>query len=83
MQDKEDDLQIGVKSTALLFGEKTKYWLWLFNVGMVTNLILAGLAADQTWLYYTGIGVTAAHLTWQVKVSIAPFHYDVMVCLHK
>ncbi|XP_020911755.1 4-hydroxybenzoate polyprenyltransferase, mitochondrial-like [Exaiptasia diaphana] len=65
-QDKEDDIQIGVKSTALLFGDNTKPWLSLFSVAMVTNLVLAGLAADQTWPFYVGMGLTATHLAWQV-----------------
>ncbi|KAL3675748.1 hypothetical protein R1sor_025696 [Riccia sorocarpa] len=37
-QDKEDDQKIGVKSTALKFGDKTKTWLgWPFYAGVVAS----------------------------------------------
>jgi 4-hydroxybenzoate polyprenyltransferase len=67
IQDKSDDIEIGVKSTAILFGYQTKYWLSAFSIGMVANLALAGLASHQTWPYFAGVGLTAAHLAWQVS----------------
>ena len=61
-----------MKSTALLFGDKTKYLLSVFSAAMVTNLALAGMAADQSWPYFAGIGITTAHLTWQVRCDCKP-----------
>jgi 4-hydroxybenzoate polyprenyltransferase len=43
MVDREDDLKIGVKSTAILFG---KYDLLIIAVLQITSLILLGLAGD-------------------------------------
>lgn len=40
-QDKEDDALIGVKSTARLFGDRTRLWLWRF---MVLAVVLVGAA---------------------------------------
>ncbi|KAH8311464.1 hypothetical protein KR044_006480, partial [Drosophila immigrans] len=66
-QDKLDDLQIGVKSTALRFGENTKAWLSGFTAAMLTGLSAAGYACDQTLPYYAAVGVVGAHLVQQVS----------------
>ncbi|XP_050069958.1 4-hydroxybenzoate polyprenyltransferase, mitochondrial [Anopheles maculipalpis] len=65
-QDKVDDLIIGIKSTALRFGDNTKLWLSGFTAAMVGNLLSAGLVCDQTWPYYTSIGLIGAHLAHQI-----------------
>jgi len=65
-QDKEDDALIGVKSTALLFKDKTVPWLGFFSAIMVTNLTVAGFMADQAWPYFAGVASVSAHLLWQV-----------------
>ena len=57
---------IGVKSTALLFQNKTAPWLGLFSTVMVANLITAGYMADQTWPYFVAVTGVSAHLLWQV-----------------
>lgn len=68
-QDKKDDLQIGVKSTALRFGENTKLWLSGFTAAMLTGLTTAGLACDQTVPYYASVGLVAMHIIHQVILS--------------
>lgn len=73
-QDKEDDVLIGVKSTARLFGENTPWWLRWFLVASVT-LLLAGLvmalAAHVNPLQLTvalcGVWAFGWHLAWQLK----------------
>ncbi|XP_076319377.1 ubiquinone biosynthesis protein COQ2, mitochondrial isoform X2 [Tachypleus tridentatus] len=64
-QDKIDDVIVGAKSTAIKFGEETKFWLSCFACGMLGSLILTGVASQQTWPYYTAVGVTAVHLASQ------------------
>ena len=44
-QDREDDALIGVKSTARLFGENSRAWLWGFVVAIVVLMTLAVLLA--------------------------------------
>mgnify|MGYP002382147766 CR=1 FL=1 len=72
-QDKEDDVLIGVRSTARLFGAATSKWLALFMVVTVTLMAAAILAA----LLPTAGGVKLAlalaapwflgwHLLWQL-----------------
>ncbi|XP_053673974.1 4-hydroxybenzoate polyprenyltransferase, mitochondrial [Anopheles nili] len=65
-QDKKDDLMIGIKSTALRFGDNTKLWLTGFTAAMLGNLVAAGLVCDQSWPYYTSIGLIGAHLAHQI-----------------
>lgn len=65
-QDKEDDALVGVRSTALLFGARTRYWLAGFYVAALALFTGAGLRADLNILYYAGIALAALHFTWQV-----------------
>jgi len=46
-QDKRDDVLVGIKSTALLFGEKSRLWVSLFYVLTIVFLALAGWAAGD------------------------------------
>jgi 4-hydroxybenzoate polyprenyltransferase len=65
-QDREDDALIGVKSTALLFGERTRSMLALFY-GLAAVCIAAALwVAGAGWLSFVGLAVFAAHLASQV-----------------
>jgi len=71
-QDKEDDVLIGVKSTALKFGDGTKPWLVGFYSITVILLAATGLLANLAWPFYSGLTLAALHLAWQIKsVDIA------------
>lgn len=65
-QDKDDDAMIGVRSTALLFGNMTKAWLWLFYGGMLGLLAVGGAWGQLGAGYWIGLIAVAAHLAWQV-----------------
>jgi 4-hydroxybenzoate polyprenyltransferase len=65
-QDREDDLLIGIKSTALLFGEKTGPMLASFYAVAVVLIAIAGLMAGGGLIFLLGMIAFAAHLTWQV-----------------
>lgn len=66
-KDKEDDIKVGVKSTALRFEEQTKTWLSGFAVAMMSGLITAGINAEQTLPYYATLSTVAIHLLHQVR----------------
>jgi 4-hydroxybenzoate polyprenyltransferase len=66
-QDKADDLLVGVKSTALRFGDDTKTWLSGFAIAMVLLIAIAFKAAQLGWPAYLGLLVVAGHLVWQLK----------------
>jgi 4-hydroxybenzoate polyprenyltransferase len=64
-QDAEDDALIGIKSTALLFGERTRPALVVFY-GLAAALIGMALAlAGAGWMAWTGLAAFAGHLAWQ------------------
>lgn len=65
-QDREDDALIGVKSTALLFGDRTAPMLAAFYVGAVVLIGAAGLMAGGGAIFLAGLAAFAAHLAWQV-----------------
>ena len=65
-QDREDDLLIGIKSTALLFGENTRPMLAGFYSGAVVLIGIAGLMAGGGLIFVLGLIAFAAHLAWQV-----------------
>jgi 4-hydroxybenzoate polyprenyltransferase len=65
-QDREDDLLIGIKSTALLFGERTPSMLAGFYAAAVVLIAVAGFMAGGGIVFALGIIAFAAHLAWQV-----------------
>jgi 4-hydroxybenzoate polyprenyltransferase len=65
-QDREDDALVGVKSTALLFGERTKPMLVLFYALAVILIGAAGFAARGGLWFWLGLACFAAHLGWQI-----------------
>jgi 4-hydroxybenzoate polyprenyltransferase len=77
-QDREDDALIGIKSTALLFGERTKSMLGLFYTLAVALIAFAGWSAGGSVVFALGLGAFAAHLAWQVvRLDI----HDPVLCL--
>ncbi|HKC32367.1 MAG TPA: UbiA family prenyltransferase, partial [Xanthobacteraceae bacterium] len=71
-QDREDDALVGVKSTALLFGPRTKPMLSLFYALAVALIGGAGASAGAGILFWVGLLAFAAHLAWQVaRLDIA------------
>jgi 4-hydroxybenzoate polyprenyltransferase len=65
-QDREDDLFIGIKSTALRFGERTKPMLLVFYGAAVILIGVAGFIAGGALVFALGLAAFAAHLAWQV-----------------
>lgn len=67
-QDREDDLMLGLKSTAIALGNKTRPILSLFFFLMMVALIIGGIQADFKWPYYLSLGLVTGHILWQLKV---------------
>jgi 4-hydroxybenzoate polyprenyltransferase len=65
-QDREDDALIGVKSTAILFGARTKPMLAVCYALAVVLIALAGWLAGGGVVLALGLLAFAAHLVWQV-----------------
>ncbi|XP_060204842.1 4-hydroxybenzoate polyprenyltransferase, mitochondrial [Lycium barbarum] len=65
-QDKEDDLKVGVKSTALRFGDSTKEWISGFGLACISSLALSGVNANIGWPYYAFLTAASGQLAWQI-----------------
>jgi len=65
-QDREDDALVGLKSTALLFGARTKPILAAFYAAALLLIGAAGWSAGAGGLFAIGLAAFAAHLVWQV-----------------
>jgi 4-hydroxybenzoate polyprenyltransferase len=78
-QDKEDDVRIGVKSSALALGERTRLFLFLFYGAAILLWASAGAAAALDLPFWLGLGLVALHLLRQAAhVDLA----DPADCLH-
>jgi 4-hydroxybenzoate polyprenyltransferase len=66
-QDKDDDLLIGLKSTALKFGAATPRWLLLFFALALLLIWFAGLLAGAGWVFTIGIVAAGFHAIWQLR----------------
>ncbi|XLS75267.1 hypothetical protein HN51_032132 [Arachis hypogaea] len=65
-QDKEDELKVGVKSTALHFGDSTKEWITGFGIACLSGLALSGYNAEISWPYYAFLAAASGQLGWQI-----------------
>nr|WP_321458055.1 4-hydroxybenzoate octaprenyltransferase [uncultured Cohaesibacter sp.] len=71
-QDKEDDVMIGVKSTALLFADNTRGWLIFFYGVMVLCMAASFAFSGVSWPAFLGLTVAAVHMGWQIwKLDIS------------
>ena len=66
-QDKADDVKVGIRSTALLFGRDTKAWLMGFTALSGAAFLSAGAAAGCSWPYFAAAMVATGHMAWQVS----------------
>jgi 4-hydroxybenzoate polyprenyltransferase len=65
MVDREDDVKIGVKSTAILFGESDRLIIAIIQVLLLLALVLAGQTATLGGYYYFGLLLAAALAVYQ------------------
>lgn len=66
-QDREDDALIGVRSTALLFGEGTQQVLWVFSAVIPIFAALAVIIAGGGLVALMGVVGFVVHLAWQIR----------------
>ncbi|PHS72394.1 MAG: 4-hydroxybenzoate octaprenyltransferase [Cycloclasticus sp.] len=57
MVDREDDLKIGVKSTAILFGELDKIMIGFFQLLFFITLLIIGQKAELGTAYFISLGI--------------------------
>ncbi|RRQ22099.1 4-hydroxybenzoate octaprenyltransferase [Thiohalobacter thiocyanaticus] len=66
MVDRDDDLKIGVKSTAILFGEADRLIIAMLQLLVLLGLGLVGGMAQLGLYYYLGLAVAAALALYQL-----------------
>ena len=65
MVDREDDIKIGVKSTAILFGDMDKAAVGMLQIFVLLCLVLVGIRAELGWAYYVGLIVASLSFVYQ------------------
>ncbi len=65
-QDREDDRALGLKSTALRFGDRTQTWVGGFYAGAVVCWLAAGFLAGANLVFVLGVVLVWLQLSWQV-----------------
>lgn len=70
MADRDEDLRIGIRSTAILFGTADLFILFLLEVVLLVGLLLAGVDAKLGGWYQASVAVAAALFAaqmWQIR----------------
>jgi len=65
MVDRADDLTIGIKSTAILFGERDRLIIGLLQALMIGLLVAAGVLAARGPAFYLGVAIGAVLFGYQ------------------
>ncbi len=68
MVDREDDLKIGIRSTAILFGESDRAITGVLQALVILSLLLVGQKFHLHWPYFLSLAVAAALFGWQQYV---------------
>jgi 4-hydroxybenzoate polyprenyltransferase len=66
-QDKEDDILIGVKSSAIRLGARTMPWMVGFYAAAFLLMLAGGFAAGLGVAFGIAMLVPCAHLIWQLR----------------
>jgi 4-hydroxybenzoate polyprenyltransferase len=69
MVDREDDLRIGIKSTAILFGRYDLLIVGLLQLVMIVLMVTAGVLFGRGWIYFAALAVAAGYFIHQHLVS--------------
>jgi len=69
MVDREDDKKIGVKSTAVLFGEVDLFMIAGLQGLMIVALVLIGYRAELGFWYYLSVVLAAGMMAWHLWLA--------------
>lgn len=68
MVDMDDDLKIGVKSTAILFADKEREIIALLQIIIIGLLVWVGFMAQRGLFYYLGLALASGWFIYQQKL---------------
>jgi 4-hydroxybenzoate polyprenyltransferase len=66
MVDRDDDIKIGVRSTAILFGDSDRHIIAVLQAMTLVTLYLAGRTLRMTGWYYAGLAGGAVFFIYQL-----------------
>jgi 4-hydroxybenzoate polyprenyltransferase len=70
MVDRDDDLKIGVKSTAILFGDLDRVLIGIIQLLVVVSLLMVGLQLKMLWPFYLGLAVASGLAAYEQKLIV-------------
>jgi len=71
MVDREDDLKVGIKSTAILFGRGDRLIIACLQVLFLGQMAFIGLQAGRGGWYFTGLALAAGYFVYQQYLTRA------------
>ncbi|WAH51197.1 4-hydroxybenzoate octaprenyltransferase [Pseudescherichia vulneris] len=77
MVDRDDDVKIGIKSTAILFGRHDKLIVGILQILVLVLMAAVGWLNGLGWPFYASIAVAGALFVWQQKMIV---HSDRDAC---
>ena len=72
MVDRDDDLKIGVKSTAILFGSYDRLWIGVLQLIAIGCLAIMGTLLQLPWPFWLGAGCMALMFIYQQRLLKSP-----------
>src|SRR5690606_10568689 len=66
--DMRDDVKLGLRSTALRFGDNGKLWIGGFYGATLALWLYAGAAMGMGWPYFVVVAAIGIHFVWQLSV---------------
>ena len=69
MVDRKDDLKIGVKSTAILFGRYDLFAIIALQAIMLILLVVVGIEFERGWTYFTALLIAASYFVNQHQTT--------------
>ena len=70
MVDRDDDISLGLKSTAILFGKHDLLILRILKTLMIALLIVLGMKLQLAWPWFAGVAAAAGFFGWQQKLVL-------------
>ena len=65
MVDREDDIRVGVKSTAILFEEADRLIIGILQLLVLSALVLVGQRIDAGTVYYAALAISSVFFFYQ------------------
>jgi len=65
MVDRDDDIAIGIKSTAILFGRFDNLMIGFLHLSALMILSVVGWSRELSWHYYLGLGLAGGFAVYQ------------------